>query len=328
MTELRTRPAISVIVTVYDRFEYLPEALESVRAQTFAGGFETIVIDDGSRESVRDRYSKRFPEVRWLRQENRGLCAARQFGSEAAEGRYLVYLDDDDLWEPERLETQYRFLESNPEADLVYCDMVGFTPRSVARYGYYSGALALMLSAEHREVHEGYLFEPGSLLSFGLAHDPLAAVTVMVRTPFLESMGGWNPDVWMPADCHDFFLRAGFQGHIGFQNRPLVRYRRGHEHITKGLVGPRFEESRVLCDASTRYPAALRDAIRPGLLHYLARVGLLCARSRRFGLTLRCLRQSFAVDPRPTVVLRSWGKTAFSAFYRIISRLFEKAEFL
>jgi glycosyltransferase involved in cell wall biosynthesis len=93
-------PEFSVIIPSYNRATFLDEAVASVRAQTF-GDLECIVVDDGSPhplEVVED------PRVRLLRRDTNGGCAAaRNAGLRAARGRFVMFLDDDDLYTPDRL---------------------------------------------------------------------------------------------------------------------------------------------------------------------------------------------------------------------------------
>ena len=93
-------PSFSVIVPTHGRPRWLAEAIDSVRAQTLQD-FELIVVDDASPEPVRVDADPRIRLIR--RDENGGAAAARNTGVEAARGRFLTFLDDDDVYLPERL---------------------------------------------------------------------------------------------------------------------------------------------------------------------------------------------------------------------------------
>lgn len=96
-------PEVSVIIPCYNHGRYLPHAVNSVLAQTFAD-WEAIIVDDGSTDDTR-QVAAQFtdPRVRYIYQKNRGLSAARNTGIRAAQGKYLAFLDADDEWEPEFL---------------------------------------------------------------------------------------------------------------------------------------------------------------------------------------------------------------------------------
>src|SRR5262249_44071462 len=93
-------PTFSVIIPTYGRPRYLAEAVRSVLDQT-VGDFECIVVDDASPDPVAVVDDARVRVVR--RDVNGGPAAARNTGIDAARGRNLVFLDDDDLYTPERL---------------------------------------------------------------------------------------------------------------------------------------------------------------------------------------------------------------------------------
>ena len=92
-------PVVSVVIPCYRQAHFLPDAIESVLAQTYPH-FEIIVVDDGSPDDTR-AVAGRYPGVRCLRQRNRGLSAARNAGLAASIGTYVVFLDADDRLTPE-----------------------------------------------------------------------------------------------------------------------------------------------------------------------------------------------------------------------------------
>ena len=111
MTE--EHPLVSVIIPVYNGARYLRAALESVFGQTYRP-FEVIVVDDGSADNSGD-IAHSFSEVRYIRQANQGVAAARNNGIEAARGEFFAFLDQDDLWTSEKLKLQIAHMQSHPE---------------------------------------------------------------------------------------------------------------------------------------------------------------------------------------------------------------------
>jgi hypothetical protein len=117
--ELKPDPLISVITAVYDGEAFVASTIESVLSQTYPS-WELIVVDDGSTDStpaVVGQFSD--PRIRCIRQENRGLSAARNAGIRAAQGKYLSFLDADDEWYPSFLEHCVTALENNRDPRIV-----------------------------------------------------------------------------------------------------------------------------------------------------------------------------------------------------------------
>ena len=120
MAERTESPRTSVIITSYNYARYLPPAIESVLAQTDRD-FELIVVDDSSSDdsaAVARSYSD--PRVHVVVQPHGGLPAARNTGLRIARGRYIAFLDADDIWTPDKLARQCDLLDRQPNTGLVY----------------------------------------------------------------------------------------------------------------------------------------------------------------------------------------------------------------
>jgi glycosyltransferase involved in cell wall biosynthesis len=119
-------PAVSVVICFLDAERFLPDALDSVYAQTLQD-WELLLVDDGSRDDgaglAQEAVRRRPERVRLLAHpggENRGISASRNLGIRAARGRYLAFLDADDVWKPDKLERQLAALELRPEVAMTY----------------------------------------------------------------------------------------------------------------------------------------------------------------------------------------------------------------
>jgi teichuronic acid biosynthesis glycosyltransferase TuaG len=107
------KPLVSVITPAHDASSVLARAIQAVADQTL-GSVEHIVIDDGSNDGTLEllqELSRAVPHLRYLHQPRQGAGMARNAGIEAAEGRYVAFLDSDDLWLPRKLEAQIGFME-------------------------------------------------------------------------------------------------------------------------------------------------------------------------------------------------------------------------
>lgn len=125
---------ISVIIPSYNRAGVIKDCLESVLGQTWRN-IEVIVVDDGSsdgtEELIRGIGDQRLRYYGYT--PNRGACYARNYGAERSQGEYIAFQDSDDLWQPDKLERQLRFMRETG-ADLVFCGMDRVSPRGVRYY--------------------------------------------------------------------------------------------------------------------------------------------------------------------------------------------------
>lgn len=113
---------ISVIMPAYNVEEYIGRSIQSVLAQTYAD-FELIIINDGSGDntaSVIKEYQSRDTRIKYIEQSNQGVSVARNAGMMAATGRYISFLDADDLWVSDALEKMYSKMRSVQGCRFVY----------------------------------------------------------------------------------------------------------------------------------------------------------------------------------------------------------------
>lgn len=135
---------ISVIVPVYNAEKYLYTCLDSLVSQSFKG-FEVLLIDDGSMDSSGDIcqiYSKKYDFIRYIKRENSGAAATRNFGMSIAQGDYFCFVDSDDYIDVDALEYMYnKAIET--DADILMCGYLMQNKKSVseikADIGIYKG---------------------------------------------------------------------------------------------------------------------------------------------------------------------------------------------
>ena len=194
-----TDPRVTVIVAAFNGERFLKETLESVFAQDF-DSFEVVFVDDGSEDRTGE-IAQAFP-VRYVRQENHGLPAARNVGLTLARGDLVAFLDDDDVLPPTKLSAQARYLDEHPETGCV-------------------------LGRQEWIVEEGVEPPP-------MARDPIFGevggiqlVTAMIRRQVLEELGGFDPS-YRYAEDRDLFIRMREHG-VGIAVLPeVVLHKRLH----------------------------------------------------------------------------------------------------
>jgi glycosyltransferase involved in cell wall biosynthesis len=114
---------VSAIIPTYNRRSLLERALASILRQSRPPD-EFLVIDDGSTDDTPEHIPKRFPDVRYIRQETGGVSAARNRGIREAKGEWLAFLDSDDEWLPRKLERQLEALRAKPELLLCHTNEI------------------------------------------------------------------------------------------------------------------------------------------------------------------------------------------------------------
>jgi glycosyltransferase involved in cell wall biosynthesis len=264
-------PSISVIIPCYNAARFLPETLESVLAQTFSE-FELIVIDDGSTDGtaqVIDRYRLRLGE-RLISESgpNRGVSAARNRGTRLARGRYLQYLDADDLLRPDALRSKFAALESSG-ADVAYTDWQKLVEASPGRF-----VPGETHSRRYEEVHA--IPEIAVLMDFWA---PPAAL--LYRREIVDRVGGWNTSLPVTQDGRFLFDAVHCGGRLLHVPGIRADYRIIKERSSLSKRDPavfmrNWAEDAFQIEALWRGEGELTDSMKGALL-------------RRFGKTTRAL---------------------------------------
>ena len=174
-------PLVSVIIPVYNGARYLRAALESVFAQTYRS-FEVIVVDDGSVDDS-GLIAQSFPEVRYIHQTNCGVAAARNHGIEAAQGEFFAFLDQDDLWTPDKLRLQIEYLLSHPEVGYTLTQQKFFLDQGATLPAWFRKEL-------FDSIHTGWVLG-----------------TLVVRRTTFEQVGNFVTG-YSAANDSDWFFRA------------------------------------------------------------------------------------------------------------------------
>lgn len=188
------KPLVSVIVIFLNAADFLPEAIESVLAQTYEH-WELLLVDDGSTDgsskiamSFASENSARVKYFDHDGHQNLGMSAARNLGIRNAMGDYIAFLDADDYWLPNKLDVQTRILDSQPEAGMLFGSTkywFGWTGRPEDSQRDYVPSL---------RVRTHTLFHPPLLLLLfiqGKAEVPCTC-SILVRRAVAEKIGGFE----------------------------------------------------------------------------------------------------------------------------------------
>lgn len=205
-----TYPFVSVIIPTYNRGWVVAEAVESVLGQDYAGPLELIVVDDGSTDHTPEILAGFAERIRVIRQENRGVSAARNRGIDAASGELIALLDSDDLWLAAKLSRQVEFFRRHPDA--LICQTEEIWVRNGVRVNP---------KKKHRKP-SGMIFEPSLALCL------VSPSAVMMRPSLLATVGRF--DETLPAcEDYDLWLRVACRYPIHLLDEPLIVKRGGHD---------------------------------------------------------------------------------------------------
>jgi glycosyltransferase involved in cell wall biosynthesis len=215
------RPAVSVIIPAYRVAAYIDDALDSVLAQ-ISKPVEIIVVNDGSPdtdglERVLEPYRDR---IIYLKQENGGVSSARNAGIGAARGEWLAFLDGDDVWLPDYLESQFAVLRADPGIDMVFGNAIlfGDTPlagRCTTDFSPTGGAITFLKAVAGECT---------------IAYCAVVRREIVIRVGMFDTRlrGSEDFNLWLR------ILKAG--GRIVYQHKPLYRYRRREGSATSDSV--------------------------------------------------------------------------------------------
>ena len=115
----------SVVIPCYNAASFIRSAVDSVLNQTFRN-YEVIIVDDGSTDNTKEQLNGYIKKrlIRYYRIKNQGVSFATNYGIKKAKGRYIAFLDHDDLWPPEHLEIVIKHLEQNKDYDIAYTRII------------------------------------------------------------------------------------------------------------------------------------------------------------------------------------------------------------
>src|SRR3989304_3480303 len=237
-------PAVSVRMNSYNSEEYRREAIDSVYNQTYKD-WEIIFWDDASTDSSSTIAKSDDEKVRYfLGGEAASLGEARNLAIKQARGKYIAFLDCDDVWLPEKLEKQVARFEEDERVGLVFSDALFFNAKGDEWPGY-----------GRKRPLEGNIFR------HTLVHYNFALVAVMVRAVALESMRGEVFDRRFGfIEEMDLFLRVLHDWRGAFVPEVLAKYRMHEKSWTfsRGLFFPQEKEI-LIQKLSALYPNFEKD---------------------------------------------------------------------
>ncbi len=216
-------PLISVIIPTFNRLGLLKQTVASVRSQTFKD-YELIIVDDGSVDGTSE-WLETLSDVRYVVQTNSGIASSRNKGASLSLGKWLAFLDHDDLWDEKKLEVQANFANANPELGMLAIRHVrlGRRYKPCARSAWIKGDLFL------KEYSQSFIHTS----------------SVMIRKDVFHAVGGF-PTRYRFADEFDVWLKIAKSFPVAYCNEPLVFIRLYDSNTSHNRVGVRTDTYDIL----------------------------------------------------------------------------------
>lgn len=303
-------PRVSIVIPVYNPGFFLREALESVHAQSFRD-WELIAIDDGSREPL-DWVTADFPRVEMVRQENRGSSVARNHGVMRATGEFIAFMDQDDVWRPNKLERQVAVMEKEGSIGVCYCDLElidkdGHPMPSLGSRNHADSNVEYSVALDPDKPDPAGGLSPLHLSLLHFSRSFVVPSTVMIRRTCLADSGLLDPFIPFSGD-YDLLIKLGARHKVARIPKVDVLYRKHGDNFSdqyqvgrgevKALIS-RYEEyarakgdvrllkaARLLLDRpSSMYAAQAYDCARRALAE------------KNFGSFVRHLKNAFWFSP-------------------------------
>lgn len=204
-------PMVSVIIPTYDRPQFLKEAVLSVLAQSFQD-FEIIIVNDGGPNDAKQIVTQlNETRIRYLRIKRKGISGALNAGLAHSKGKYIAYLDDDDVYLPNHLKNLFTTLENNPGVSLAYTS--SFRCLQKQKNNDWVTYKKYVVGAQNFERKE--LEKVNFIQTTGC---------IMHRRGLILEVGGFNEKIIGCQDW-DFYLRATKNHQTCFVDEPTVEHR-------------------------------------------------------------------------------------------------------
>ncbi len=248
------KPVVSVIIPTYNAARWLEQTLRAVLAQTMQA-LEIIVVDDGSSDRSTDLARAVAPAARVLTQANAGVSAARNAGLAVAHGRYVIFLDQDDVWHPLQLERQVQWLESHPDCGAAVTPYRHWYPSGEAAHGGYA------LPATLWPVDTGLAVSPDftGWVFHQFLFDCWALTSgTLLRRDLVLASGGFDVSLSYSEDW-DLWLRLSQRTQFALLAWPPILYR---QHPVQGSRAVRQRDFRL--ELLTKYARLHGLASRDG----------------------------------------------------------------
>jgi glycosyltransferase involved in cell wall biosynthesis len=221
------RTKVTIVIPAYNAELWLRDALDSAVAQSYPA-HEIIVVDDGSKDRTEEIARSFGDKIRYIKQPNQGVSAARNAAIREATGDWIAFLDSDDLMVPEKLEKQVAVVEAKPGLIVVY---------SAFQYFYPDGTTQKMSAFPAEDLWPALRYRT-----------PILPSTAMIRRSAFDEVGGFSTEYAYGEDWELWFRLVRRYTARGFQDMPeeLTMYRSWEKNAMKNFMRAAASSLRLL----------------------------------------------------------------------------------
>jgi glycosyltransferase involved in cell wall biosynthesis len=255
---------VSVVIPTYNCSQHLPNAIRSVLAQTFFD-YEIIVVDDGSEDDTQNALRPFSEDIVYIYQKNSGgPSAPRNVGIERARGKYISFLDSDDVLSPDKLKHAVEFLEEVPDVGLVFSDFVKRSEDGTPHPKPFLAQCERFKRLEKIKVGQHRFVIPKDVAFDALLLENFVGTSsVVCRKTVLSHVGRFDESVASVED-RDMWLRIARHSNFGYYDAVDHIYTDRRSSVSKnGLIASLCRVTileRYVADANSR--TARREAKR------------------------------------------------------------------
>jgi len=245
-------PKVSIIIPLYGGAAFIRATLQSALGQTYPN-IEVVVVNDGSPDNSEQVAEDllRVKRVVYVKQRNQGVAAARNTGIRAATGELVAFLDQDDLWAPDKLELQVRHFAAHPEVGLLHGNV-----RFIDKAGD-----PIREREDRWDAHARLAV--GCCFPVLFEQNRLAMLTVCMRRACFDAVGPFREDL-AGVDDYEYWLRLSRRFAFAHLDRTLAFYRlHGANDSVVNWLPQELMTLQSIEDLLARSPEA-RAELRPG----------------------------------------------------------------
>jgi glycosyltransferase involved in cell wall biosynthesis len=299
---------ISVVIPAYQTERFIEESIRSAQTQTLPPS-EIIVVDDGSSDETASLAESCGARV--ISKPNGGVASARNAGVSAAQHEWIAFLDADDIWERDKLESQWSAICRFPKAGFVTCNNSFFEDGKTCDDTYLDRLGDDYFKAGRTEVALGIaLFERVDFSRINWIV-PLPSA-LLVKRDVLNSIGGFDEKL-NGVDDMEFYLRAMAEFPFLFIERPLVRYRQTSSSLARNHLlcsGSFLRAIEKIAAKPELYPAGVFEGALRVKARTMSHYGKSLLKAGHFTEARAVLRQTLRDEPGPATFIRWLASSA------------------